>query len=368
MLVASLVVAAAPAAASEGAGATQPTKVVASGLANPRGLAFGPDGALYVTEAGKGGAGPCVAGPEGTACYGPSGAITKVKDGKQRRVVSGLPSLAAPDGSGAIGPQDISFRGATASVVVGLGADPRNRPQLGPAGSRFGQLLTMTPSGRVIRRVDVSAYEAKKNPDGGAIDSNPFGVLRRSGFDVVADAGANALLKVGANKRISTLAVFPDRMVDAPPFLGLPPGTKIPMQAVPTSVAVGPDGAYYVGQLTGFPFPVGAANVYRVVPGHAPTVYASGFTNIVDIAFGRDGSLYVLEIAKNSLLSGDPAGALLRVPKHGGQATVVASDGLVNPTAFVFGRDGNVYVSNNSLSPDAGQVVRIDLKTYGHKS
>jgi hypothetical protein len=35
-------------------------------------------------------------------------------------------------------------------------------------------------------------------------------------------------------------------------------------------VVVGPDGAYYVSQLTGFPFPVGAANVYRVVPGSAP--------------------------------------------------------------------------------------------------
>jgi hypothetical protein len=37
------------------------------------------------------------------------------------------------------------------------------------------------------------------------------------------------------------------------------------MQAVPTSVAVAPDGAYYVGQLTGFPFPVGGARVFRVV-------------------------------------------------------------------------------------------------------
>ncbi len=53
------------------------------------------------------------------------------------------------------------------------------------------------------------------------------------------------------------LAVFHARLVDAPPFLGLPPGTKIPMQAVPNSVVQGPDGAWYVGQLTGFPFPVG---------------------------------------------------------------------------------------------------------------
>jgi hypothetical protein len=40
-------------------------EVIATGLDNPRGLDFGPDGALYVAEAGRGGDGPCIAGPEG---------------------------------------------------------------------------------------------------------------------------------------------------------------------------------------------------------------------------------------------------------------------------------------------------------------
>lgn len=63
-------------------------------------------------------------------------------------------------------------------------------------------------------------------------------------------------------------------------------------------------GDYYVGQLTGFPFTVGAANVYRVPKeGGTPEVVASGFTHIVDLAFGPDGSLYVLEIARNGLLA-----------------------------------------------------------------
>ena len=87
---------------------------------------------------------------------------------------------------------------------------------------------------------------------------------------MVADSGANDLLRVAADGTISVLATFPNRLVDAPPFLGLPPGTQIPTDAVPTSVARGPDGAFYVGQLTGFPFPVGGANVYRIVPGQAP--------------------------------------------------------------------------------------------------
>jgi hypothetical protein len=44
-------------------------------------------------------------------------------------------------------------------------------------------------------------------------------------------------------------------------------GTRVPAEAVPTAVAVGPDGAYYVSELTGFPFSKGAARIWRVAPG-----------------------------------------------------------------------------------------------------
>jgi hypothetical protein len=130
---------------------------------------------------------------------------------------------------------------------------------------------------------------------------------RRRGF-VAVDAGGNDLLRVRRNGEISTIAVFPFSQTDAPPFLELPSGTQIPLQPVPTAVAKGPDGAYYVSQLTGFPFPAGAANIYRVVPGSAPEVYASELTNVTDLAFGRDGSLYAVQISNGGLLT-EPEGA-----------------------------------------------------------
>ena len=129
------------------------------------------------------------------------------------------------------------------------------------------------------------------------------------------------------------------------------------MDAVPTSVAVGPDGALYVAQLTGAPFPVGAARIYRLVPGGAPEVYAGGFTNVIDIAFARDGSLLVLEIAKNSLASGDPAGALIRLAPDGSRETLV-DEGLVSPTAVAVGRDGSLYISNHGQEAGVGEVLR----------
>jgi len=348
---------------------SEATEVIAAGLNNPRGLNFGPEGALYVAEAGSGGAGPCAPGPEGIRCYGATGSITRIdlRKGAVTRVASGLPSLAGEDGSFATGVHDISLHGrGNAYMTIGFGGDPAARTiDFGPAGASFARLARMNASGNWSLQEDLGAYEAAANPAGDEIDTNPYGILALPGKRVVADAGANALNEVSANGTIATLAVFPDRMVEAPPFLELPPGTEIPMDAVPTSVALGPDGHYYVGQLTGFPFPVGGANVYRV-PAHGgtPEVYAGGFTAIIDVAFGPDGSLYVLEIAKNGLLDAfifnDWTGALIRVAPDGTRTEIVPGS-LFAPGGVAVGSDGILYVTNNSIFSGSGQVLRVEL-------
>jgi DNA-binding beta-propeller fold protein YncE len=100
--------------------------VVMSGLDNPRGLAFGPDGALYVAEAGSGGPGPCgTNGANEFRCYGPTGAISRLWRGVQTRVAVGLPSAGTPGGGPATGPHDIAFLGrGGACVTLGLGGGP----------------------------------------------------------------------------------------------------------------------------------------------------------------------------------------------------------------------------------------------------
>lgn len=112
-------------------------QVVASGLNNPRGLAFSPDGGLYVAEAGVGGTGVCLPDPEdptSEVCAGDTGSITRInlKKGTQERIATGLPSIAGESGEAAAGPHDISFHGkGNGYISIGLGADPAVRELIG---------------------------------------------------------------------------------------------------------------------------------------------------------------------------------------------------------------------------------------------
>jgi hypothetical protein len=352
------------------AAASSDLRVVADGLDNPRGLAFGPGGDLYVAESGRGGSGPCLGTPEtGETCFGTTGAVTRVDldDRDQERIADGLPSLATPTGTDALGPSDVSFRSKWSHrgfLTIGLGGDPALRDQLPPEGAGMAWLYRLDARGDLDRLADLGAFETANDPDAalsdGELNTNPNSVAAASrGRAVVADAGGNDVLLVERNGDISVLGVIPFTTALAPPFLGLPPGTEIPVQSVPTSVALGKDGAVYVGQLLGFPFPAGEANVWRIEPGSDPDVYLSGFTLIVDLAFGKDGSLYVLQIASDSFLAGPTPGALIRV-RPDGEREELAAGQLTAPGGLAL-RGGHAYVSNHGTEPGTGEVVRIRL-------
>jgi hypothetical protein len=351
--------------------------VVARGLANPRHLVVDDRGDVYVAEAGRGAPdpskAPCVRTPDpetgkpASFCYGPSAAVTRIRGGSARRVVTGLPSVAVPGGQNASGLTDLTVPDDGHAVgVVGLGRDPRKRTTTlpRPAVVSAGHLVRLDVRRDAFRvGADVSAFEAEHNPDFGdpraEVDSNPYAVVQaRRGAVLVADAGGNDLLRVDDDGDVTLLAVFRARMFAAPAVLKAPPGAKLPVQAVPTSVVQGPDGAWYVGELTGFPFLRGVARVWRVTPGKAPTVYASGFTNVIDLAFDSRGRLLVLEMARNGLLDPRSPGALWRVGRDGSKSLVTSA--LTAPGGLAVSGD-TAYVTNLSNSPTDGQVVRVSL-------
>ena len=361
VVAAALTVAVAVAVSATPVSAQSEFEVVASGLDNPRHLTFSPTGALYAVEAGRGGAGPCVEHPDlGEFCLGFSGAVTQIRDaGPDERVLTGLPSIINEEGE-TLGPFDIAFTGSQKFVLsVGLGGSDEYRAAFGPDGALLGTLVTgKLRHGGFSLFADVLANEAVANPDGTDIDSQPNGLVRQGDGYIVADAGANAVVRASHKGDFTTIAALPPGSALAPPFLGLPPGTQISTDAVPTSVVRGPDGAYYISQLTGFPFEQGDANIWRVVPGQAPTVYASGLTNLTDLAFASDGSLYAVEIASTGLLNG-PIGALVRITPGGSQHTTVAG-GLFAPYGVAL-TDGAAYVTTCAVCVGDGEVIKIPL-------
>ncbi len=327
-----------------GAAAVTITPIM-SGLDNPRGLAFGPDRALYVVEAGRGGTGPCVVVMGAEQCIGLTGAVSRrAFREQQQRIITGLPSLARVTGNEASGPSDISFRGGGAFVTLGLGTDPAQRALLPPYGRFLGHLIRLTLDGGRSDVADVSAWEAAANPDRGAFDSNPYGVLALSGKEIVTDAGGNDLLQVDASGTVSTIGVFPAR------------SSGRQTDSVPTAVAVGPDGAYYVSELSGAPFLPGAANIYRVVPGQTPTVFQSSLTDAIDLDFDSAGNLYVLEHSTCGPFFCGP-GDLLKISPSGVRTTVVG--GLSQPTAFAFAPRGSFVISNRGSSAGVGEVLWV---------
>jgi hypothetical protein len=351
---------------------------VVGGLDSPRGLAIGADGTIYVAEAGSGGEGPCVPHAELVElCFGMSSRITTVADGTASPLVEGLPSGATEAGE-VLGAHDVALSedGTVWFIVGGPAAGAAEYRDAIPdgVGSGLGQLYRIGADGAPESVADFVAFESTDNPDAEQPgntepDSNVWQLAATPEGAIVTDAGGNDLLIVDAEGTISAVAVFPVVMQAAPPDPSASPDpgaspAMIPMDPVPTGLAVGPDGAYYVGELTGFPFPLGGASVFRVAAGEEPSVYASGFTNVVDVGFGPDGTLYVLEIAHDGLLSagpdGPPAGGLWRVPAGGGEPELVTSEGIPFPGGLAVADDGTVYISTcGSCPPGAGTIVSL---------
>ena len=337
--------------------------VVASGLDNPRDLAFGPNKKLYVAEAGSGGPNCTSGGPDGTACFGfTSGlSLVNVKAGTASRVVTGLASVADEEGFGATGLDGISALGngtfygimaeASDKVPAGLPADVTANLK-----AQFGRLLKFNPSGKANVVADVGHFNFLWSADhtdlvpGQFPDANPYGVLAVGGSQWVVDSGTNTIDRVRPNGQVSVEQFIPNPPVSS--------------DAVPTCIDRGPDGALYIGELTGGGNPPGSASVWRYAPGEATplTQWATGLTAVTGCGFGSDGNFYATEFSTLGLDNAAPGtGEVVRVPAHSSAPITVVS-GLSFPGGFAPGSDGSLYVSNWSIAPaftGLGSVVRV---------
>ena len=236
-----------------------------------------------------------------------------------------------------------------------------------------------TPGGPIDPVLDILAYQAidtdptdKDDPPNPG-ESNPNGLAALRSKVLIADAAGNDLLRVSPNGKAVTVARWTNEEIvtDDP---ALPP--TMMAEAVPTTVAIGPDGWAYVGQLVGFPGTPGSAHIWRVNPWAEDAVcdvkhpnrdckvWKSGFTSIFDIAFApHSWTLYVYEIAEDGWLAFEagfetgefPPAVLLEV--RGWKRHELARGQLSQPGGVEVARDGQVYVTDGMFTD--GRLIRI---------
>ena len=318
---------------SVGDGATP--RVVVTGLSSPRGLAPLDDGSLLIAEVG-------------------GGRLLRLSlDGAMDVVYDRIPhTLDGPEGAPA-GVSAALSMGEAYYYVVGEGS-----------GKEFSELYRLVPGERPERVTGIEPLGIR-GEDG---LTNPYDLVADgAGGFLVSDAGRNAVRHVSAEGEVTDYALFPDR-----PVPGGSAGDT--MDVVPTGMTRGPDGALYLASLTGYPYPSGAAYVYRLQDRNGDgdaldegevTVYAEGFTAATDLTFDADGTLLITEFSNDmaALVSGLSTeraaalpGRLVRWrPGNGltGRIEAVAV-GLVSPTSVAI-VDGRTFVSEEL----AGRVTEI---------
>src|SRR5205823_5545268 len=209
---------------------------------------------------------------------------------------------------------------------------------------QLGDLIVGSNSGlwRSVANVGNRDYrwsEHHKNlvPPGQFPDANPYGVYAGPRSRWVVDAATNTLDRIGADGRVHIVKFIPN-----------PPTSD----AVPTCVDRGPDGALYIGELTGGGNPPGSSIVWRYGPSsHRLTKWATGLTAVTGCGFGRDHRFYATEFSTNGLDNAAPGtGRVVQVPRHS-TSPITIVDGLDFPGGFAAGRGRALYVSDFSVAP-----------------
>jgi hypothetical protein len=313
-------------------------------LINPRGLKIGPDGMIYVAEAGTGG--DIVASAGGTSGF--TGRISKVDPttGARTTVADKLPSNATPEGD-TVGPADIAFIGNQLYYVQTHGGDAYGFPD-NPTG-----VYKVNSDGTVTLVGNIGAFNIATpvtDITSGAqqdieVGGNPYSMIVRDGAFYVVDGNQNQIEKVTTAGAVTRFAEFPGHPVT-------------------TGITYKGSGPFFVTTLGQFPFLPSAGQVLQVgYPTGSVTKVTDGVSSLTDIEYGPGGQLYAVNFADNATDPNAPApwipftGKLMKVNADGTFTPLVT--GFTATTQVIFNGD-TAYISNNGVNfVGAGEIWQV---------
>lgn len=302
--------------------------LVADNLLQPRGLTFGPDGSLYIAEAG------IAPPPDQNAAN--TGRLTKIAPNGTRTVLVDKIANTGSEFNGALGPEGTAIISDTLYLAT-AGPD-------GGRGEAKSGIYKVKSDGTTELVSDLGAFNEANKPahiDQDYDRANPYSVVALNEKLYIADGNIQVINEVD-------------------PFA--PPGNNTRRVAdmsrghpVLTGMVAGKDGNLYVTEFTHGPytnaFSEGVAKIYRVTVDGQVTPIADGITMALGLAQSPDGTFYASEFTHSLDAQGNftSPGAIVKLRAGDSNAVLVLSD-LAYPTGLVWGPDGYLYFCNYGIT------------------
>ena len=304
-----------------------PGEVIASGLDNPRGFAWGPDGLLYVALAGSG---------------DETGQVVKIEDGEATVVVDGMHSDVAENGS-VEGVAAVDFLDDQMYFLLQGGGVAHKAPEDQPAG-----VYTADEDGNPELVADIGAWVAENLTKIHGEEGDAYNMIAGSEGLYVVMANPDAILEVKPDGSISLVADL----------------AKDRQHEVVTGLAVDRFGSLFVGTLSPYPFSDGTAKVFKITKRGDISEFWTGLTAVTSMAIGPTGRLYALEMTTgntNEKPNNPNSGMVVR--RSGSDGMVVSQDGLNFPIAMRFDPDGALYVAGPAVGGTGeGWITKLEVQ------